>query len=47
MSASDVVQRLLDQRAEQGLPRYVEDPAVIRRVATVLRAVDAQQARAA
>lgn len=30
------VQRLLSSRVEQGLPLHVEDPVVLRRIATLL-----------
>lgn len=41
------VQRLVDQAVEQGLPRYVEDEAVIRRVASTIRSAEADQEQAA
>ena len=35
---SEAVERLLDDRVRQGLPRTITDPAVLARVATILRA---------
>lgn len=34
----DPVERLLDDRVRQGLPRTITDPAVLARVASILRA---------
>lgn len=48
MSAPDAaVQRLVDQAVEQGLPRYVEDETVIRRVASIIRSPEADREKAA
>lgn len=44
MSALDAaVQRLVDQAVEQGLPLYVEDETVIRRVASIIRTATDQE----
>lgn len=40
------VERLLDQREAQGLPRTVTDPAALAKVATVLTATEVPHARA-
>lgn len=34
----DAVERVLDDRVRQGLPRTITDPAVLARVASILRA---------
>lgn len=49
MSAPDeaAVQRLVDQAVEQGLPRFVEDESVIRRVAAVVRSAEQASSEAA
>ena len=40
------VERVVSSRPEQGLPLKVEDPVILRRVATVLRGANAEQSRA-
>lgn len=49
VSAPDeaAVQRLVDQAVEQGLPRFVEDESVIRRVAAVVRSAEQASSEAA
>lgn len=46
-SLDEHVERLLDSRAQQGLPRHVDDPATIAKVATFLRPDVSQHREAA